>query len=85
MVTTLSSKGQVVLPRSARARLHLSPGTKFECQIEGESIVLTPARKGRVTSRLMRDKSTGLMVTAVPSVVGKVTSRDVRNALIDFP
>jgi AbrB family looped-hinge helix DNA binding protein len=38
----LSSKGQLVIPRSIRKALGLGPGTRFEVQIEGGRIVLEP-------------------------------------------
>jgi len=38
MTVALSSKGQVVLPKQARARLQLRPGAKFACRIDGDSI-----------------------------------------------
>ncbi|CAN5451809.1 hypothetical protein BH10CHL1_BH10CHL1_16770 [soil metagenome] len=42
MVTTLSSKGQLVIPRSIRQALALKPGTKFVIEIEHEQIILKP-------------------------------------------
>ncbi len=41
MTTTLSSKGQVVLPQAARRRLGLKPGVKLDCRVDGNEIVLT--------------------------------------------
>ena len=38
----LSSKGQLVIPRSIRQALGLDPGTQFEIQLEGRRIVLEP-------------------------------------------
>jgi len=38
----LSSKGQLVIPRSIRQALGLNPGTQFEVQLEGRRIVLEP-------------------------------------------
>jgi AbrB family looped-hinge helix DNA binding protein len=38
----LSSKGQLVIPRSIRQALGLHPGTQFEIQLEGRRIVLEP-------------------------------------------
>lgn len=82
METTVSTKGQVVLPQRARRKLGLRPGTKLECRIDGGSVVLTP--KGVITprSRLVRDKDTGLIVTDGGPTV---TSDQVRAALADFP
>ena len=85
MITTLSSKGQVVLPRVARAKLHLVSGTKFECTIQGDSIVLTPQNVRKSFPKLVEDELTGLVVTESPSEIGVVTNEVVRNLLLDFP
>ncbi len=84
MTTTLSSKGQVVLPKQARLRLQLRPGMKFRCKVEGTSIVLTPEGTPTGPARLERDPATGLMVTKSPAGT-KVSSGDVRAAMLEFP
>jgi len=38
----LSSKGQLVLPKSIRERLRLQSGSEFNVEIEGEKIILEP-------------------------------------------
>jgi len=42
---TLSSKFQLVLPKSIRDEMHLSAGQKFAIIPKGDSIVLTPIRR----------------------------------------
>jgi AbrB family looped-hinge helix DNA binding protein len=84
MTTKLSSKGQVVLPKQARMRLHLQPGTTLICKVDGDSIVLTPEHPIKERPRLITDPKTGLSITKSP-VETKVTSEDVRAALLDFP
>jgi AbrB family looped-hinge helix DNA binding protein len=84
MTTKLSTKGQIVLPKQARARLQLRPGAKLLCRIEGISIILTPEQPVREKPKLVRDRKTGLMVTQSPKHV-QVTSEDVYKALMDFP
>jgi AbrB family looped-hinge helix DNA binding protein len=84
MMVTLSSKGQVVLPKQARTRLQLRPGTRFVCKIDGDSIILTLETRSRERPKLILDPATGLQVTKSPPNV-KVTSEDVRAALADFP
>jgi len=84
MTTKLSTKGQIVLPKQARLHLHLRPGTKLVCRVDGESIVLTPERPLAGRPKLVRDSLTGLMISKSASGV-KVTSDDVRAALLDFP
>jgi AbrB family looped-hinge helix DNA binding protein len=84
MTVTLSSKGQVVLPKQARLRLQLRPGTRFVCKVDGDSIILTLERRGRERPKLILDPATGLRITKSPPEV-KVSSEDVRAALADFP
>jgi AbrB family looped-hinge helix DNA binding protein len=84
MTVTLSSKGQVVLPKKARTRLQLRPGSKFSCRVDGDSIILTLESRVRGRPRLILDPATGLKITESPPEV-KVSSEDVRAALADFP
>jgi AbrB family looped-hinge helix DNA binding protein len=85
METTLSSKGQVVLPKLARQKLALRPGTKFACRIANGAIVLTPRTPPMAKPKLIRDSSTGLTITRGPTNGPTVTSEDVRAILADFP
>ena len=84
MIATLSSKGQVVLPKQVRLRLRLRPGVKFVCKVQGNSIVLTPEHPVSDGPRLIDDSASGLRITQSPAET-KVTSEDVRAALLDFP
>lgn len=42
MTTTLSSKGQVVIPLEIRTRLGLPTGTLIDCNLQDGRIILTP-------------------------------------------
>jgi AbrB family looped-hinge helix DNA binding protein len=84
MTAKLSSKGQVVLPKQARMRLHLRAGVKFVCKVQGQSILLTPQHPVSEQPRLINDAKSGLCITRSP-VETRVTSEDVRAALLDFP
>ena len=84
MKVTLSSKGQVVLPKQTRTRLQLRPGTRFLCRVDGDSIILTLEPRSRERPKLILDRATGLRITKSPPEV-KVSSEDVRAALADFP
>lgn len=51
MTTILSQKGQIVLPRAVRERLHLQVGDDFEISIEDEDTITLrriqrPANRG---------------------------------------
>jgi AbrB family looped-hinge helix DNA binding protein len=85
METTLSTKGQIVLPRDIRQRLALRPGTKFSSRVANGSIVLTPKMPLLGRPRLVRDSITGLTVTQGPENGVVVTNESVRAILADFP
>jgi AbrB family looped-hinge helix DNA binding protein len=85
METTLSTKGQIVLPQGARRRLALRPGTKFACRVANGSIVLTPKTLPQGKPRLVRDRASGLTITQGPVNGPTITSEHVRAILADFP
>jgi AbrB family looped-hinge helix DNA binding protein len=83
--TKLSSKGQVVLPVSARRVLGLEAGELLDVVVEGERVILSrsPVTKPKVTFGF--DPVTGLPVlTAVPGSP-KLTGEQVAEILADFP
>lgn len=45
MTTTLSSKGQVVIPLEIRKRLGLPPGSVISCYLENGRIILDPLKE----------------------------------------
>ncbi len=45
--TTVSSKGQLVIPAEMREALGIEPGTRVAIRQEGEELVLSPATKRR--------------------------------------
>jgi len=83
-MVTLSSKGQIALPKRVRTRLQLRPGTRFICKVESDSIILTLEPRSRERPKLILDPATGLRITKSPSGV-KVSSEDVRAASTDLP
>lgn len=85
METTLSTKGQIVLPQAARRKLALHAGVKFACQVVNGTVVLTPKTPSLGRTRLVRDRATGLRITRGPVGGPTVTSAQVRAALHDFP
>jgi AbrB family looped-hinge helix DNA binding protein len=84
MNATLSSKGQVVLPKQARSQLRLRPGVKFVCKVEGGAIILIPEPRFSDQPKLIQDPKSGLTITQSPTDI-KVTSEDVRGAMQEFP
>ncbi len=80
MTVTLSSKGQVLIPKQVRAQLQLHPGIQLICQIDGYSIILTPEPRRQKRSRLILDPATSLRITQSPIGV-KVSNEDVWAAL----
>ena len=48
-ITSVSAKGQVVIPKKLRDLLGLKPGDKLLVSIEGETIVLKPLKKSDVS------------------------------------
>jgi len=43
--TTITTKGQVVIPASVRTHYHIEPGAKFYVEERGPEIVLKPVSK----------------------------------------
>ncbi|TLD69607.1 AbrB/MazE/SpoVT family DNA-binding domain-containing protein [Phragmitibacter flavus] len=84
-ITTLSSKGQVVLPRMVRSQLHLAPGTKLLCEVQGDSVVLTPEHPRRSNREYVIDPLTGLRVTKAREQTEPVTSEMIKALLEDYP
>jgi AbrB family looped-hinge helix DNA binding protein len=85
MTTTLSSKGQVVLPRLARARLHLQAGSKLICEVHGDTIVLKPKNPKLAEREYVIDADSGLRVVKKTAQVQIVTSEMVKSIMADFP
>jgi AbrB family looped-hinge helix DNA binding protein len=83
--TTLSSKGQVVLPRLVRSKLHLAPGTRLLCKIYGDSVILTPEHPRSFVREYVIDPHTGLRVTKAPEGTEPVTSEMIKTLLEDYP
>ena len=85
MTTTLSTKGQVVLPQATRRKLGLLAGTRFDCKVRDGAIVLTPESTPPARPRPGRHPRTGLPVLVAPRGATPLTSARVRDLLADFP
>jgi AbrB family looped-hinge helix DNA binding protein len=62
--TTLTSKGQVTIPKSVRQQLGLRQGSKVAFVVEGDHAVLRPA----VTARALPPSGFGMVKVAGPAV-----------------
>jgi AbrB family looped-hinge helix DNA binding protein len=58
MTVTLSSKGQLVIPKEVRNALSLKPGAKFEVELVGQQIMLKPV-KATDDFKTLLDRLTG--------------------------
>jgi bifunctional DNA-binding transcriptional regulator/antitoxin component of YhaV-PrlF toxin-antitoxin module len=85
MTMTLSSKGHIALPITARRKLGLKSGATLSLHVRGNEMVLTPMTPQPSRSRFVRSKLTGLVVTQGPKGAPEVTSEQVRLLLADFP
>jgi len=85
MKTTLSSKGQVVLPFAVRRKLGLLPGAILEVALEANRIVLAPVCETPRPPTLGLNRKTGLPVLKARPRTPPLTSGQVRELLSDFP
>ena len=85
MTTTLSTKGQVVLPHAARRKLGLQPGARFVCAVRDGGIFLKPEARPAAKVKIGKNKLTGLPVLTAPAGTAPLTSAAVRGLLADFP
>jgi len=85
MKTTLSSKGQIVLPSTVRRKLGLVPGATLDVAVEAGRIVLAPDRERPRPPKLGISRSTGLPVLEAPARGPRLTTSQVKELLADFP
>ncbi|MBI2814259.1 MAG: AbrB/MazE/SpoVT family DNA-binding domain-containing protein [Opitutae bacterium] len=77
MQTTLSSKGQLVLPSAARRKLHLSQGERLSVEFREGGIFLRPLAQARAY-RSARHAVSGLPVmVATARPVRKVSAAEI--------
>ena len=77
METTLSSKGQIVLPVAARRKLDLAQGERLDVELRDDGVFLRPARR-RVAYRVERHPVSGLpRMVAVTPPARKVTAAEI--------
>ena len=85
MKTTLSTKGQVVLPASIRRKLGLEPGDSLDAEVQGGRVTLTPRKVRSPTPKILVDPVTGLPVLSAGPDAPVLTSKQVREILDELP
>jgi AbrB family looped-hinge helix DNA binding protein len=85
METTVSTKGQVVLPGPLRRRLDIRAGDPLDANIEEGRIVLTPRKKRGRRVKIVKDPITGLPVLSAGANAPTLTSKEVEEILSNFP
>jgi AbrB family looped-hinge helix DNA binding protein len=87
METTVSSKGQVVLPSPLRRQLGIRAGDHLDMSVEAGSIVLTPQHRPvqELRSQIIADPITGFPVLTFGPDAPILTSEEVAEMLADFP
>jgi AbrB family looped-hinge helix DNA binding protein len=85
MQTKVSTKGQIVLPGPLRRKLGIRAGDPLNISIEKDRLVLTALKRKHSTARIIKDPLTGLPVIDVGADAPVLTSKMVRELLIDFP
>jgi len=84
METTLSSKGQIVLPAAARKQLHLTHGERLTVEMREDGVFLRPSRR-RVAHRLEHHPVSGLpRMVAVTRPEHKVTATEIARLHADL-
>lgn len=86
MQIKVSTKGQIVLPSPLRRRLGIRAGDSLDVAIEKDRIVLTaPQKRTRSKARIIKDPITGFPVIDAGPDAPVLTSKMVRELLVDFP
>lgn len=85
MVTKISTKGQIVIPKRIREKANLRSGDQMKVQLEGELIILVPAKKRTRKGRIVKDPLTGFPVLTAGPGARQLTSKEVAEILAEFP
>lgn len=65
---TLDPAGRVVLPKTLRDELHLSPGDKLDLTVKGDEVTLRPRRAARP---LQKERGVWVLRTGEPLTAGE--------------
>ena len=80
--STLSTKGQLVIPTNLRKALNLRPGDKVEVTLEGRRLILE--RRSPRAAKLMRGRFGRPVLVSVPGAP-EMTTETVNALLDDLP
>jgi AbrB family looped-hinge helix DNA binding protein len=81
MQTTVSTKGQVVLPGPLRRKLGIQAGDAMDVIVEAGPIVLMPHKKKMRKGKIVSDPVTGLPVLSAGKNAPALSSREVAKML----
>jgi AbrB family looped-hinge helix DNA binding protein len=79
--TTVSSKGQIVIPKLIRDRLRLVPGTTLQIDVQGETLVMhrvVPSHPDWRTMRGMFGKRADLLAELAQERAAELAREDAR-------
>lgn len=85
MQTRVSTKGQIVIPGQLRRKLGIRAGDPLDISVEQDRIVLTAPKRKHFKARIIEDPITGFPVIDVGPDAPVLTSKMVRELLVDFP
>ena len=85
MELKLSTKGQIVLAGGIRRRLGPQPGDSLDAKVQAGRVVLTPRKTRFSNVTLLVDPITGLPVLSAGVGAARLSSKQVREILAEFP
>ncbi len=86
MTVTMSSKGQIVVPKEIRERAGIETGDKLEISLTSGCVQLKKLEQPRPRRlKIKINKKTGFPYFDVPKNAPQITSDWVKEQLTDFP
>ena len=86
MTVTMSTKGQIVVPKKIRERAGIDAGDKLEISLANGQVQLRKvAKPQRHRIKVKIDKATGFPYFDTPKGLPQVTDEWIKEQLADFP
>lgn len=85
--TTMTSKGQLTIPKDVRERLSLKPGTRFYVTIRGNEVVAMPKNRRLADLAGMLGKPPGgksLTIEEIDDAIGEALADDDRRIMREW-